>query len=182
MVRRFYNGYFGNGIVNIFNNGLINNKEYLLVGVQDGFYGVVNVIDKGYWNFFGMGEVFCYIYIGDVGDGEFNVLSEGKVDLGIIIVGMKEIGIGNIIVKDKNFVIINFGINFGYDGYGEMNISNQGFVVSNGGSLFGYGEIGVGNVSIIMGGMWEVNKNVYIIIGVVGVGNFNISDGGKFVL
>ncbi|CSQ04193.1 putative lipoprotein/autotransporter domain-containing protein [Shigella sonnei] len=29
--------------------------------------------------------------------------------------------------------------------------------------------------------MWEVNKNVYTTIGVAGVGNLNISDGGKFV-
>ncbi|EIG1250350.1 autotransporter outer membrane beta-barrel domain-containing protein [Escherichia coli] len=34
-VRRLYNGYFGNGAVNISNNGLINNKEYSLVGVKD---------------------------------------------------------------------------------------------------------------------------------------------------
>ncbi|MCD4420275.1 ECSE_1600 family autotransporter [Escherichia coli] len=39
-VRRLYNGYFGNGAVNISNNGLINNKEYSLVGVQDGSHGV----------------------------------------------------------------------------------------------------------------------------------------------
>lgn len=44
-VRRLYNGYFGNGAVNISNNGLINNKEYSLVGVQDGSHGVVNVTD-----------------------------------------------------------------------------------------------------------------------------------------
>lgn len=50
-VRRLYNGYFGNGTVNISNNGLINNKEYSLVGVQDGSHGVVNVTDKGHWNF-----------------------------------------------------------------------------------------------------------------------------------
>ncbi len=47
-VRRLYNGYFGNGTVNISNNGLINNKEYSLVGVQDGSHGVVNVTDKGH--------------------------------------------------------------------------------------------------------------------------------------
>lgn len=45
-VRRLYNGYFGNGTVNISNNGLINNKEYSLVGVQDGSHGVVNVISN----------------------------------------------------------------------------------------------------------------------------------------
>ncbi len=39
-VRRLYNGYFGNGTLNISNNGLINNKEYSLVGVQDGSHGV----------------------------------------------------------------------------------------------------------------------------------------------
>ncbi len=50
-VRRLYNGYFGNGKVNISNNGLINNKEYSLVGAQDGSHGVVNVTDKGHWNF-----------------------------------------------------------------------------------------------------------------------------------
>ena len=38
---------FGNGKVNISNNGLINNKEYSFVGVQDGSHGVVNVTDKG---------------------------------------------------------------------------------------------------------------------------------------
>ncbi|CSN62557.1 putative lipoprotein/autotransporter domain-containing protein [Shigella sonnei] len=52
-VRRLYNGYFGNGTVNISNNGLINNKEYSLVGVQDGSHGVVNVTDKGHWSFLG---------------------------------------------------------------------------------------------------------------------------------
>lgn len=81
-VRRLYNGYFGNGTVNISNNGLINNKEYSLVGVQDGSHGVVNVTDKGHWNFLGTGEAFRYIYIGDAGDGELNVSSEGKVDSG----------------------------------------------------------------------------------------------------
>ncbi|MGC6744509.1 hypothetical protein ACP0HM_05880 [Escherichia coli] len=50
-VRRLYNGYFGNGAVNISNNGLINNKEYSLVGVEDGSHGVVNVTDKGHWSF-----------------------------------------------------------------------------------------------------------------------------------
>lgn len=124
---------------------------------------------------------FRYIYIGDAGDGELNVSSEGKVDSGIITAGMKETGTGNITVKDKNSVITNLGTNLGYDGHGEMNISNQGLVVSNGGSSLGYGETGVGNVSITTGGMWEVNKNVYTTIGVAGVGNLNISDGGKFV-
>ena len=180
-VRRLYNGYFGNGTVNISNNGLINNKEYSFVGVQDGSHGVVNVTDKGHWNFLGTGEAFRYIYIGDAGDGELNVSSEGKVDSGIITAGMKETGTGNITVKDKNSVITNLGTNLGYDGHGEMNISNQGLVVSNGGSSLGYGETGVGNVSITTGGMWEVNKNVYTTIGVAGVGNLNISDGGKFV-
>ncbi|HFS2010442.1 TPA: autotransporter outer membrane beta-barrel domain-containing protein, partial [Escherichia coli] len=180
-VRRLYNGYFGNGAVNISNNGLINNKEYSLVGVEDGSHGVVNVTDKGHWNFLGTGEAFRYIYIGDAGDGELNVSREGKVDSGIITAGMKETGTGNITVKDKNSVITNLGTNLGYDGHGEMNISNEGLVVSNGGSSLGYGETGVGNVSITTGGMWEVNKNVYTTIGVAGVGNLNISDGGKFV-
>ncbi|HAI2000156.1 TPA: hypothetical protein HI015_000644 [Escherichia coli] len=180
-VRRLYNGYFGNGTVNISNNGLINNKEYSLVGVQDGSHGVVNVTDKGHWNFLGTGEAFRYIYIGDAGDGELNVSSEGKVDSGIITTGMKETGTGNITVKDKNSVITNLGTNLGYDGHGEMNISNEGLVVSNGGSSLGYGETGVGKVSITTGGIWEVNKNVYTTIGVAGVGNLNISDGGKFV-
>ncbi|EFL1693847.1 autotransporter barrel domain-containing lipoprotein [Escherichia coli] len=180
-VRRLYNGYFGNGAVNISNNGIINNKEYSLVGVQDGSHGVVNVTDKGHWNFLGTGEAFRYIYIGDAGDGELNVSREGKVDSGIITAGMKETGTGNITVKDKNSVITNLGTNLGYDGHGEMNISNEGLVVSNGGSSLGYGETGVGNVSITTGGMWEVNKNVYTTIGVAGVGNLNISDGGKFV-
>ncbi|HHV8649485.1 TPA: ECSE_1600 family autotransporter [Escherichia coli] len=180
-VRRLYNGYFGNGKVNISNNGLINNKEYSFVGVQDGSHGVVNVTDKGHWNFLGTGEAFRYIYIGDAGDGELNVSSEGKVDSGIITAGMKETGTGNITIKDKNSVITNLGTNLGYDGHGEMNISNEGLVVSNGGSSLGYGETGVGNVSITTGGMWEVNKNVYTTIGVAGVGNLNISDGGKFV-
>ncbi|MCD3721857.1 autotransporter barrel domain-containing lipoprotein, partial [Escherichia coli] len=180
-VRRLYNGYFGNGAVNISNNGLINNKEYSLVGVEDGSHGVVNVTDKGHWSFLGTGEAFRYIYIGDAGDGELNVSREGKVDSGIITAGMKETGTGNITVKDKNSVITNLGTNLGYDGHGEMNISNQGLVVSNGGSSLGYGETGVGNVSITTGGMWEVNKNVYTTIGVAGVGNLNISDGGKFV-
>ena len=180
-VRRLYNGYFGNGKVNISNNGLINNKEYSLVGAQDGSHGVVNVTDKGHWNFLGTGEAFRYIYIGDAGDGELNVSREGKVDSGIITAGMKETGTGNITVKDKNSVITNLGTNLGYDGHGEMNISNEGLVVSNGGSSLGYGETGVGNVSITTGGMWEVNKNVYTTIGVAGVGNLNISDGGKFV-
>lgn len=143
-VRRLYNGYFGNGKVNISNNGLINNKEYSLVGVQDGSHGVVNVTDKGHWNFLGTGEAFRYIYIGDAGDGELNVSSEGKVDSGIITAGMKETGTGNITVKDKNSVITNLGTNLGYDGHGEMNISNEGLVVSNGGSSLGYGETGVG--------------------------------------
>ncbi|EEZ3135905.1 autotransporter outer membrane beta-barrel domain-containing protein [Escherichia coli] len=180
-VRRLYNGYFGNGTVNISNNGLINNKEYSLVGVQDGSHGVINVTDKGHWNFLGTGEAFRYIYIGDAGDGELNVSREGKVDSGIITAGMKETGTGNITVKDKNSVITNLGTNLGYDGHGEMDISNEGLVVSNGGSSLGYGETGVGNVSITTGGMWEVNKNVYTTIGVAGVGNLNISDGGKFV-
>lgn len=180
-VRRLYNGYFGNGTLNISNNGLINNKEYSLVGVQDGSHGVVNVTDKGHWNFLGTGEAFRYIYIGDAGDGELNVSREGKVDSGIITAGMKETGTGNITVKDKNSVITNLGTNLDYDGHGEMDISNEGLVVSNGGSSLGYGETGVGNVSITTGGMWEVNKNVYTTIGVAGVGNLNISDGGKFV-
>ncbi|EFN0630912.1 autotransporter barrel domain-containing lipoprotein [Escherichia coli] len=180
-VRRLYNGYFGNGAVNISNNGLINNKEYSLVGVQDGSHGVVNVTDKGHWNFLGTGEAFRYIYIGDAGDGELNVSREGKVDSGIITAGMKETGTGNLTVKDKNSVITNLGTNLGYDGHGEMNISNEGLVVSNGGSSLGYGETGVGKVSITTGGIWEVNKNVYTTIGVAGVGNLNISDGGKFV-
>lgn len=114
-VRRLYNGYFGNGAVNISNNGLINNKEYSLVGVEDGSHGVVNVTDKGHWSFLGTGEAFRYIYIGDAGDGELNVSREGKVDSGIITAGMKETGTGNITVKDKNSVITNLGTNLGYD-------------------------------------------------------------------
>ncbi len=38
-----------------------------------------------------------------------------------------------------------------------------------------------GRLASPRGGMWEVNKNVYTTIGVAGVGNLNISDGGKFV-
>ncbi|EHB4555014.1 autotransporter outer membrane beta-barrel domain-containing protein [Escherichia coli] len=131
-VRRLYNGYFGNGTLNISNNGLINNKEYSLVGVQDGSHGVVNVTDKGHWNFLGTGEAFRYIYIGDAGDGELNVSREGKVDSGIITAGMKETGTGNITVKDKNSVITNLGTNLGYDGHGEMDISNGNYTGNNG--------------------------------------------------
>lgn len=69
---------------------------------------------KGHWNFLGTGEAFRYIYIGDAGDGELNVSSEGKVDSGIITAGMKETGTGNITVKDKNSVITNLGTNLGY--------------------------------------------------------------------
>ncbi|WP_445235649.1 autotransporter outer membrane beta-barrel domain-containing protein [Escherichia coli] len=47
-VRRLYNEYFGNGTVNISNNGLINNKEYSLVGVQDGSHGVTASVEGGY--------------------------------------------------------------------------------------------------------------------------------------
>ncbi|MFP1495849.1 hypothetical protein ACLB1Q_05415 [Escherichia coli] len=50
--------------------------------------------------FLGTGEAFRYIYIGDAGDGELNVSSEGKVDSGIITAGMKETGTDNITVKD----------------------------------------------------------------------------------
>ncbi|EFH4206664.1 autotransporter outer membrane beta-barrel domain-containing protein [Escherichia coli] len=149
-VRRLYNGYFGNGAVNISNNGLINNKEYSLVGVEDGSHGVVNVTDKGHWNFLGTGEAFRYIYIGDAGDGELNVSREGKVDSGIITAGMKETGTGNITVKDKNSVITNLGTNLGYDGHGEMNISNEGLVVSNGGSSLGY-HINIHNSGVMSG-------------------------------
>ncbi|EFC0859048.1 autotransporter barrel domain-containing lipoprotein [Escherichia coli] len=122
-VRRLYNGYFGNGTLNISNNGLINNKEYSLVGVQDGSHGVVNVTDKGHWNFLGTGEAFRYIYIGDAGDGELNVSREGKVDSGIITAGMKETGTGNITVKDKNSVITNLGTNHTADGVTGMGSS-----------------------------------------------------------
>ncbi len=60
------------------------------MGVEDGSHGVVNVTDKGHWNFLGTGEAFRYIYIGDAGDGELNVSREGKVDSGIITAGMKK--------------------------------------------------------------------------------------------
>lgn len=184
-VRRLYNGYFGNGTLNISNNGLINNKEYSLVGVQDGSHGVVNVTDKGHWNFLGTGEAFRYIYIGDAGDGELNVSREGKVDSGIITAGMKETGTGNITVKDKNSVITNLGTNLGYDGHGEMNISNEGLVVSNGGSSLGYGETGVGNVSIVnisTDSLWNLktsSTNAQLLqVGVLGKGELNITTGG----
>ena len=180
-LRRLYTGYYGTGEVNISNSGLINNKNFGLVGVGEGSQGVVNVTDSGHWNFLGTGEAFRYIYVGDAGDGELNVSTGGKVDSGIITAGMKETGTGSITVEDDNSVITNLGTNLGYDGHGEMNISNNGRVVSNGGSSLGYGETGVGNVSITTGGVWEVNKTVYTTIGVGGVGNLDIRDGGKFV-
>lgn len=178
---RLYNGVRGNGTINISNSGLVNNASFALLGGESGSRGVVNVTDKGHWNFLGRGEAFRYIYVGDAGDGELNVSNEGKVDSGIITAGMRETGTGSITVKDKNSVITNLGTNLGYDGYGEMDISNDGLVVSNGGSSLGYGETGVGNVSITTGGMWEVNNTVYTTIGFGGVGNLDISDGGKFV-
>lgn len=180
-LRRLYTGYYGTGEVNISNSGLINNKNFGLVGVGEGSHGVVNVTDSGHWNFLGTGEAFRYIYVGDAGNGELNVSTGGKVDSGIITAGMKETGTGSITVEDDNSVITNLGTNLGYDGHGEMNISNNGRVVSNGGSSLGYGETGVGNVSITTGGVWEVNKTVYTTIGVGGVGNLDIRDGGKFV-
>lgn len=180
-VRRLYNGYYGNGTVNISNSGLLNNKYFSLLGVQDDSHGVVNVTDNGHWNFLGTGESFRYIYVGDAGDGELNVASEGKVDSGIITAGMKQTGKGMITVKDKNSVMTSLGTNIGYDGQGEMNISNEGLVVSNGGSSIGYGESGTGDVNITTGGLWQVNNNVFTIIGSEGIGNLNISDGGKFI-
>lgn len=149
---RLYNGVRGNGTINISNSGLVNNASFALLGGEPGSRGVVNVTDKGHWNFLVRGEAFRYIYVGDAGDGELNVSDEGKVDSGIITAGMKQTGTGSITVKDKNSVITNLGTNLGYDGYGEMDISNDGLVVSNGGSSLGYGETGVGNVSITTGG------------------------------
>lgn len=131
-------------------------------------------------NFLGTGEAFRYIYIGDAGDGELNVSSEGKVDSGIITAGMKETGTGNITVKDKNSVITNLGTNLGYDGHGEMNISNQGLLSATE-EVHSVMEKPASGMSASPRGMWEVNKNVYTTIGVAGVGNLNISDGGKFV-
>ena len=59
------------------------------MGVQDGSHGVVNVTDKGHWNFLGTGEAFRYIYIGDAGDGELNVSSEGKVLMNPLMIFIK---------------------------------------------------------------------------------------------
>lgn len=152
MFTRLYNGVRGKGTINISNSGLINNGYFALLGVENASSGVVNVTNKGHWNFLGTGESFRYIYVGDAGEGELNVSSEGKVDSGIITAGMQQTGRGSITVKDKNSVITNLGTNLGYDGHGEMNISNEGLVVSNGGSSLGYGETGVGKVSITTGG------------------------------
>ncbi|EEY3938488.1 autotransporter outer membrane beta-barrel domain-containing protein [Escherichia coli] len=43
-VRRLYNGYFGNGAVNISNNGLINNKEYSLTLAIEGLNARYNAL------------------------------------------------------------------------------------------------------------------------------------------
>lgn len=138
-VRRLYNGYFGNGAVNISNNGLINNKEYSLVGVQDGSHGVVNVTDKGHWNFLGTGEAFRYIYIGDAGDGELNVSREGKVDSGIITAGMKETGTGNL----------TFNMYVGTSGTGTLTLTNSGTLNVEGGEVYlGVFEPAVGTLNI----------------------------------
>lgn len=186
-VRRLYNGYFGNGAVNISNNGLINNKEYSLVGVQDGSHGVVNVTDKGHWNFLGTGEAFRYIYIGDAGDGELNVSREGKVDSGIITAGMKETGTGNLTVKDKNSVITNLGtitflgdkasgigtlnlmdatssfdtvgINVGNFGSGIVNVSNGATLNSTGYGFIGGNASGKGIVNISTDSLWNLKTS-----------------------
>lgn len=206
-VRRLYNGYFGNGTLNISNNGLINNKEYSLVGVQDGSHGVVNVTDKGHWNFLGTGEAFRYIYIGDAGDGELNVSREGKVDSGIITAGMKETGTGNITVKDKNSVSQNItflgdkasgigtlnlmdatssfdtvGINVGNFGSGIVNVSNGATLNSTGYGFIGGNASGKGIVNISTDSLWNLktsSTNAQLLqVGVLGKGELNITTGG----
>ena len=136
-VRRLYNGYFGNGTVNISNNGLINNKEYSLVGVQDGSHGVVNVTDKGHWNFLGTGEAFRYIYIGDAGDGELNVSSEGKVVyLGVFAPAVGTLNIGAAhgeAAADAGFITnatkVEFGLGEGVFVFNHTNNSDAGYQV-----------------------------------------------------
>ncbi|MEE9631210.1 autotransporter outer membrane beta-barrel domain-containing protein [Escherichia coli] len=160
-VRRLYNGYFGNGAVNISNNGLINNKEYSLVGVQDGSHGVVNVTDKGHWDFLGTGEAFRYIYIGDAGDGELNVSREGKVDSGIITAGMKETGTGNIKMNVKGDTQGNTRVRVD-------NIGGVGAQTVNGIELIEVGGNSAGNFALTTG---TVEAGAYVYTLAKGKGN-----------
>ncbi|MGQ7111808.1 hypothetical protein ACUOFC_27460 [Escherichia sp. TWPC-MK] len=74
-VRRLYNGYFGNGTLNISNNGLINNKEYSLVGVQDGSHGVASITDIDIAESFARSEEIPMPFIGHVDDTVGTVLN-----------------------------------------------------------------------------------------------------------
>ncbi|EGI2437765.1 autotransporter barrel domain-containing lipoprotein [Escherichia coli] len=163
-VRRLYNGYFGNGTVNISNNGLINNKEYSLVGVQDGSHGVVNVTDKGHWNFLGTGEAFRYIYIGDA------------------VLGDKASGIGTLNLMDATSSFDTVGINVGNFGSGIVNVSNGATLNSTGYGFIGGNASGKGIVNISTDSLWNLktsSTNAQLLqVGVLGTGELNITTGG----
>ncbi len=149
-VRRLYNGYFGNGKVNISNNGLINNKEYSLVGVQDGSHGVVNVTDKGHWNFLGTGEAFRYtlletfnMNVGTTGTGTLTLTNNGTLNVegGEVYLGVFEPAVGTLnigaahgeVAADAGFITnatkVEFGLGEGVFVFNHTNNSDAGYQV-----------------------------------------------------
>lgn len=143
-VRRLYNGYFGNGTVNISNNGLINNKEYSLVGVQDGSHGVVNVTDKGHWNFLGTGEA-----VGVLGTGELNITTGGIVKARDTQIALNDKSKGDVRVDGQNSLLETFNMYVGASGTGTLTLTNSGTLNVEGGEVYlGVFEPAVGTLNI----------------------------------
>lgn len=155
-VRRLYNGYFGNGKVNISNNGLINNKEYSLVGVQDGSHGVVNVTDKGHWNITVKDKNSVITNLGTNlgydGHGEMNISNEGLVvSNGGSSLGYGETGVGKVSITTGGMWEVNKNVytTIGVAGVGNLNISDGGKFVSQNITFLGDKASGIGTLNLM---------------------------------
>lgn len=86
-VRRLYNGYFGNGKVNISNNGLINNKE---------------ISTDSLWNLKTSSTNAQLLQVGVLGTGELNITTGGIVKARDTQIALNDKSKGDVRVDGQN--------------------------------------------------------------------------------
>ncbi|HHG9496587.1 TPA: autotransporter outer membrane beta-barrel domain-containing protein [Citrobacter farmeri] len=170
-------GSYGQGLLTIANNGVVNSTGAGLVGSIANSTGTANVSSGGQWNLINNG-VAQNLTVGNNGTGTLNVSTDGMVSAGTTAIGGTTTGVGAVKVEGTNAVLNTTTLTVANLGQGTLTIADSGIVNSTGAGVVGTAANSTGTVIVDgTGSQWNLTGT--LTTGGSGTGTMTLTDNSR---
>ncbi|WP_448885029.1 autotransporter outer membrane beta-barrel domain-containing protein [Citrobacter telavivensis] len=167
-------GSYGQGLLTIANNGVVNSTGAGLVGSIANSTGTANVSSGGQWNLINNG-VAQNLTVGNNGTGTLNVSPDGMVSAGATAIGGTTTGVGAVKVEGTNAVLNTTTLTVANLGQGTLTITDSGIVNSSDTGVVGTAANSTGTVIVDgTGSQWNLTGT--LTTGGSGTGTMTLTD------